>query len=146
MKAKLIYFTLFLTTVSFAVVAQNNVNNTHEDSIQVQNNGLNNSKEWNLTPDEYLKYQNLMKGKSGLWYQQLTPASVLGLNADNPQDQKHFAELVAKEEHDRLANELKFDNLVHDALLRLYPQEPIIKAFDMSAYNPITTRLSSRHG
>jgi len=123
--------------------AENNIENTRDASIktnntEIDNTLLNKSKEWNLTPEEYLHYQNLMKGKSGLWYQQLTPASVLGLNADNPQGQKHFAEVVAKEEHDRLANELKFDLAIHQALLRLYPDERIINSFDMSAYNPVS--------
>jgi integrating conjugative element protein (TIGR03759 family) len=134
---KLIILFLLMNIFSDIALAENNIENTQDNSTQIQNTLLNNAKEWNLTPDEYLKYQNLMKGKAGLWYQQLTPASVLGLNADNIQDQKHFAEVVAREEHDRLANELKFDLAIHQALLRLYPDERIIKSFDMTAYNPV---------
>jgi len=129
---RIIVLFLLINIFSDAALAENN--------IEIDNTLLNKSKEWNLTPEEYLRYQNLMKGKSGLWYQQLTPASVLGLNADNLQDQKHFAEVVAKEEHDRLANELKFDLAIHQALLRLYPDERIINSFDMSAYNPIVKK------
>ncbi len=82
-----------------------------------------------------------MQGKYGRWYPQLSPAEVLGMNAQTPQEQKHFAEIAAKQEHDKLARELAFDNAFHQAMGRLYASEPVIKPFDMSAYNVIPAKL-----
>lgn len=118
------------------------VQNTAEQSTTVQNSTINSTvlgtaQDWNLNADEWSRYLKLMQGPNGKWYPQLTPPAVLGLNAQSPQEQKHFAELVAKEEHDKLARELAFDSAVHQALLRLYPDEPIIKPFDISPFNPV---------
>ena len=49
---------------------------------------------------------------------------------------RHFAEIHAKLEHDRIEREIKFNNAFHDAAMKLYPDEPIFKPFDMSAYTP----------
>ncbi len=118
------------------------VNNTQEASTTTQNTTINttsvgNAQEWELTPDEWIRYQQLMRGINGHWYPQLSPPEVLGLNAQNNQEQQHFAEVVAKEEHDKLARELAFDRAVHQALLKLYSHEPVIKSFDLSPFNPM---------
>jgi integrating conjugative element protein (TIGR03759 family) len=123
---------LFILNSAFA----DDVNNTTPQNTVVNNTAENNAKTWGLTLDEWNQYQKLIQGKSGKWYPQLTPAAILGLNAQTPQEQQHFAEMVAKEEHDKLANELSFNNAVHQAMLKLYVNEPVIKPFDMSPYNP----------
>jgi integrating conjugative element protein (TIGR03759 family) len=119
-----------------------NIINTQALSSTSQNTTINSTvvgtaQDWNLTESEWARYQTLMQGPNGHWYPQLTPPEVLGLNAKTEEEQQHFAEIVAREEHDKLARELLFDRAVHEALLRLYPREPIIRAFDLSPYNPI---------
>ncbi len=141
----LLLISLFsLTPVAMAQAVQN----TTEISTPVQNTTsystvIGTAQDWQLTTDEWLRYLKLMQGQNGKWYPQLTPPAVLGLNAQSEAEKTHFAELVAKEEHDKLARELVFDSAVHQALLRLYADEPIIKPFDLSPFNPVQTNKST---
>src|ERR1700677_70743 len=52
-----------------------------------------------LTDEEWLRYGQLMQGMDGHWYAQLSPAAVLGLHAETEADRRHYAELVAREQH-----------------------------------------------
>lgn len=126
----------FMMNTAFA----DNVINTAPNNTQVNNTASNQAQDWGISLDEWNEYQKLMKGKDGCWYPKLSPAEVLGLNAKTPQEQQHFAEIAAKQEHDKLARELAFDHAFHQAMGRLYASEPVIKPFDMSAYNPISTK------
>jgi integrating conjugative element protein (TIGR03759 family) len=118
-------------------MASTSVTSTQEQSAQVKNTMIGSAQDWDLSENEWQNYQKLMAGPAGKWYPQLTPAEVLGMYADNDQDQKHFAEVAAKEEHDKIGRELSFNNAFHEAMLRLYSNEPVIKDFDMSAFNPV---------
>jgi len=65
MKKLIFIVLLFCIDVIQIAYAQNNIENTQDASIktnniEIDNTLLNKSKEWNLTPDEYLHYQNLM--------------------------------------------------------------------------------------
>lgn len=118
------------------------ITTTQESSTITQNTIPNSTivgtpQDWGLKQEEWSQYQKLMQGPNGHWYPYLTPPEVLGLNATTPQEQKHYAEIVAKEEHDKLARELAFNNAVHEALLRIYPNEQIIRPFNLSPYNPV---------
>jgi len=108
------------------------------------------AQDWGLNDQEWERYKQFMQGANGKWYPQLTPAAILGLNAQTPEEQKHFAEIVARQEHDKVAREINFNNAVFTAMRRLYANEPIIKDFDKSAFNPRKSSLlntsSASHG
>src|SRR5207302_4065873 len=53
-----------------------------------------------------------------------------------PEEQQHFAQIVAKQEHDRVARELAFNRAVFLAMRQLYADEPMIKDFDKTPFNP----------
>jgi hypothetical protein len=143
--------TLLLTSQnSFAAnVSNSRVENTLDNNSSIKASAIKNSRvkssimstsqDWGLNEEEWTRYQKLMQGLNGLWYPKLTPLEVLGINAKTKEEQQHFAMLVAKEEHDKLARELAFDAAVHDAGLALYSNEPLIKAFDLSPFNPKNT-------
>jgi integrating conjugative element protein (TIGR03759 family) len=144
----------FLTLMSYAYLGimsasyakassmeSNSVISTQEQTSQVKNTLIGSAQDWGLSDAEWQSYQKLMAGPAGKWYPQLTPSEVLGMFADNEQDEKHFAELAAKEEHDKIARELSFNNAFHEAMLRLYSNEPVIRDFDISAFNPIKGKL-----
>lgn len=137
---------LGMASASYAEVISSSVNaiaSSQEQSIAVKNTLIGTAQDWGLSPEEWQQYQSLMSGPAGKWYPQLTPAEVLGMYADNDQDEKHFAELAAKEEHDKIARELSFNNAFHEAILKLYSNEPVIKDFDMSAFNPAKGKAHS---
>lgn len=134
-------------------VATTSAVNSSVENTTANSGQSTNPKDWGLTQAEWTRYQQLMQGASGRWYAQLTPAGVLGVNAQTPDELKYFAELIAREQHDKLAHELAFDRAIHEAALRLYQDEPVIKPFDLSPFNPqkaanhkaVTTLQSGDH-
>lgn len=128
---------LLSTNNSYAAIVNTAVANTVEQNTMITNTAVGNPSNWDLTSEEWSHYEQLMQGSDGHWYPQLTPPEVLGLNAQTAQEQQHYAEIVAKEQHDKLARELAFDNAVHQATLRLYSDEPIVRAFNLSPFNPV---------
>lgn len=141
-KAFIILSLLWIMNAVLASIMNTPDVSTDTQSIAIRQTTIGTAQDWALTSDEWQHYAELMRGKNGLWYPHLTPPEVLGLNAQTPQQEQHFAEIVAQQEHDKLLRELKFDQAVHQALLRLYPSEPIIQSFDSSPYNPIQVRPS----
>lgn len=135
---KTLLFTLaLLSVVSHQALADNDVVNSPTKNTTISTTAVDNSQAWGLTEDEWIQYQQLERGPFGFWYPQLTPPELLGLNAKTEEEQKHFAEMVAKEEHDKVARELSFNNAVYEAALRLYPKEKLIQPFDISIFNPV---------
>lgn len=124
------------------------VENTPDQSTATENTAVKNTvvgtaKDWGLTDQEWARYLNLMQGADGLWYRQLTPTAVLGLHAMNQDEQSRFAHLVAEQEHDRVARELAFNAAVLTAMRQLYPNEPMIRPFDKTPFNPLPETASS---
>jgi integrating conjugative element protein (TIGR03759 family) len=129
--------TLFISMHTFAA----EVENSQEESTRVENSidktGLSESaKEWDLNDTEWKQYQKLMQGPAGLWYRQLSPPAVLGMHANNPEERKHFAEVYAKQEHQKIEQEFAFNKAALHAMQRLYPNEPMVQPFDISPFNP----------
>lgn len=94
------------------------------------------AQDWGLSDAEWQHYLQLINGTDGLWYAHLSPPSVLGMRAETREEQQHFARIVAKEEHDKVARELAFNNAVFAAMRELYADEPMIKDFDKTPFNP----------
>src|SRR4051794_15526762 len=92
---------LLLMNISYAqeVVNSNEKNSIEHNSI-VNSTQVGNAEEWGLTAEEWSRYLHLMQGPDSHWYPRLSPPEILGLEAENSQQQKHFAEIVAKNEHE----------------------------------------------
>ena len=129
---------LILSTPIYAANVMNTVtNNTASQNTTINSTHLGTAKDWNLTPIEWNHYLALMQGPSGLYYKNLSPPKILGINAENAEEMRHYAEISATMEHDRLESELRFDAAFHEAAQRLYQAEPIIKPFDYTPFTPI---------
>jgi integrating conjugative element protein (TIGR03759 family) len=135
---------LFLSLMMFSnsVFAGNDVENTQTQNTVSQNTLINTThigtaKDWSLTDSEWSQYLNLMQGFSGHYYNQLSPPEVLGINAETAEELRHYAEVSAKLEHDKLEHEIRFNLAFHEAATRLYTTEPIIKPFDYTPFTPI---------
>ncbi len=118
------------------------VENSHEQSTVIENSTdktsvIGSAKDWSLSDTEWMQYQKLMQGPAGLWYRDLSPPAVLGMHADNSEDSKHFAEVYAKQEHKKVERELDFNKEAFKAMQRLYPDEPMLKPFDITPFNPM---------
>jgi integrating conjugative element protein (TIGR03759 family) len=114
--------------------------NSKESNSTVLTGKTGNAQDWNLSVSEWQEYLKLMQGPSGHYYQNMTPTQVLGINADNDRDLKHFAELSAQQEHEKVEKELKFDHAFHEATNRLFVNEPIIRDFDYTPFSPAVSK------
>lgn len=139
MKKSLI--TVFLMSFAMTAHAADDVYNTvtantvSSAGTSSQSVGLK-AKDWNLTDSEWVKYTNLMSGQAGYYFKDYTPPEVLAMYSENETELRHFSEVAASIEHQMVEKELKLNNAFHDAVIRLYPQEPIIKPFDVSSFSP----------
>jgi|SRR5579862_1146112 len=134
----LIVFVL-LTISARLLAATNDVVNTSTVNSVSQNTQDSSSvtksaRDWGLTDSEWNKYKSLMEGISGRYYSTLTPPEVLGINATALNELMHFAELHAKQEHEKIEKELRFNVAFNEAAKRLYANEPIIRPFNLAPY------------
>lgn len=81
-----------------------------------------NAQEWKLTEKEWQRYEMLKKGKRGLFSPNLDPLTLLGIEARTYEERRYFAELVVKQEFQRVEAELAFQREVNQAWLRFYPE------------------------
>ena len=133
------FWVLLISTCAFASndVINTQTKNTTSQNTLVNISHLGTAKDWNLTDTEWHQYINLMNGPSEHYYKNLSPPVVLGINANNTEELRHYAEAAAKLEHDKLERELRFNTAFHEAAAKLYATEPIIKPFNYTAFTPI---------
>jgi integrating conjugative element protein (TIGR03759 family) len=129
--------------LSSAVFASETIRNTvTENSISqntvIQSSDINKASVWGLNESEWKQYIMLMQGPSGRYYPNLTPLEVLGINADNEEDLKHFSELAVTHEHEKVEKELRFNAAFLKAAERMYGNEPVVRPFDYSRYSTIS--------
>jgi len=129
----LLYSQLGLAADVINIITQN----TSSQNSTLVSTTIGKAADWNLNETEWKHYLTLMQGPSGRYYPHLTPLEVLGINADNPEDLKHFAELSVLREHEKVEKELRFNAAFQEAANRLYSEEPVIKPFDFSHYSTI---------
>lgn len=138
---KILIFSVLLSFANQAISANDVINTTPINSVTKNSDNrttiIDSPKNWHLTDTEWVTYQTLMQGQAGYYYPQLTPPEVLGYYANNEIERRHYAEIYVKLEHEKIERELRFNKAFHEAAVRLYAYEPIIKPFDISPYTPI---------
>jgi len=99
---------------------------------------LHESSVWGLTVDEEKRYVQLMQNRSGLYYEGLrqTPIDVLGINARDEDERNHFAELAARQEAQKVAKNIAWNNAFYKAYNQLFKDVPVVGDFDTSSYAP----------
>lgn len=132
---------IMLCIASHAAVSANVINGPiHNTTTQntINTSTVNHSHDWGLNAKEWKRYLSLMQGVNGYYYSHLTPPEILGINADNDEDLRYFAEIHAKNEHEKIERELRFNAAFQSAASRLFSNEPIIRQFDFSPYMSIS--------
>lgn len=81
---------------------------------------------WDLQPEEWQRYEQVIAGPRGLWSPDLDPVWVLGIHAESEADRRRYAELAVQREKARVEAELAFQRAYDDAWRRLYPELPLI--------------------
>lgn len=91
------------------------------------------AQEWDLTPDEWLRYQQLKNGRRGVLSPGLDPLTMLGTEARSDEERRRLAELWVKQEFQRTEAELAFQREVDNAWRRIFPRLLPVRQ------NPVTT-------
>ncbi|WP_133130227.1 TIGR03759 family integrating conjugative element protein [Legionella yabuuchiae] len=96
------------------------------------------AKVWQLTDAEEKRYIQLMQSRSGLYYQglRMSPIDILGLNARDDAEREHFAELAAKQEAQKVAQNIAWNNAFYQSYNKLFKDVPVVGDFDPSPYSP----------
>ena len=96
------------------------------------------AKVWQLTETEEKRYIQLMQSRSGVYYKglRMSPIDILGLNARNDAERAHFAELAAKQEAQKVAQNIAWNNAFYQAYNNLFKDVPVVGDFDPSPYSP----------
>ncbi len=127
---------------SIPLFASNDViNTTTANTITHNTNEVtsleNPAEAWGLTVTEWKRYNALMQGRNAQDYAKLTPPEVLGIDATSAEELAHFAALAAKQEHDKIERELRFNAAFYLAAKQLYANEPLVRPFDLTPYTPV---------
>lgn len=77
--------------------------------------------EWGLTDEEWSRYQELNQGRRGLLSPGLDPLTMLGIEARTDEERRRYAELIVRQDFERVEAELAFQREVTSAWKRLYP-------------------------
>lgn len=76
---------------------------------------------WRLSPEDWSRYEALMRGRRGVWTPGADPLLVLGAHARTEAERRRFAEAFVRAEHERVEGELAFERAVQAAWARLFP-------------------------
>ncbi|MBE8597615.1 TIGR03759 family integrating conjugative element protein [Xenorhabdus sp. BG5] len=95
----------------------------------------NQAEQWQLSADEYQRYQQLLNGPRGIQSPGLDPLTTLGIEADSDAERRRYAEQWVRAEFARTEKELRFQREVDAAWQRLFP--------DVLPVNMTTSRETS---
>ena len=76
---------------------------------------------WNLSGEDWTRYEELMRGRRGAWSPGADPLLVLGAHARTESERRRYAEAFVVAEHARVEGELAFERAVQAAWRRLFP-------------------------
>lgn len=84
--------------------------------------------EWDLREEEWLRYQELMRGARGIWTPNVDPLTALGAHARSADERRRYAELLVKREANRVEGELAFQRAVVEAWRSQFPNQLRLRA------------------
>lgn len=79
------------------------------------------SSQWALSDEEWVRYQDMMRGKMGIQSPGLDPLTALGIEARSDAERRQFAEKWVRQEYQHTEKILKFQREVDAAWGRIYP-------------------------
>lgn len=124
MRLKMMMLTLALAGMAHASV-NTSIHVTPESSSQTRavDQGLSRiqSTQWELSDEEWARYQDMMRGKLGIQSPGLDPLTALGIEARNDVERRQLAEKWVRQEYQHTEKILKFQREVDAAWGRIYP-------------------------
>ncbi|KWV16563.1 TIGR03759 family integrating conjugative element protein [Xanthomonas translucens pv. translucens] len=79
------------------------------------------ARDWGLQPQEWARYQELMKGPLGIQSPNVDPLTALGIEAHSDEERRHYAELQVQVEARRVEKLLAYQRAYDEAWQRLNP-------------------------
>jgi integrating conjugative element protein (TIGR03759 family) len=76
-----------------------------------------NARRWNLTVEEWVRYEELMKGPRGFWSPNLDPLTALGVEARSENERVRLAQIQVRMEAERVERELAYQR-TYDAVFQ----------------------------
>lgn len=76
---------------------------------------------WNLKPEEWRRFQQLMEGPLGVYSPEIDPLTALGIEARDEEERKRYTEMQAHAEYNRVTKLFAYQNAYDEAFARLYP-------------------------
>lgn len=90
------------------------------------------AQQWDLSVDEWERYQTLLKGVDGYRSDKLDPLTALGIRARSSEERRRYARKLARLEHDRTQRLLAFQNTYDQEFSQLYADETPVNATGMT--------------
>ena len=108
------------TAVSQSTFGTANVSSIESTSTDYQ------SKVWNISSEDWVRYEQIMQSKGKFLWKELDPITVLGLNARSDSERKRYAEKLAKLEFDNAQKVILLDRAYNKAFHELYGKLPVV--------------------
>ncbi len=107
---------------------------------QTANDTASNAKRWSLTVEEWVRYEEIMRGEGRYNWRDVDPITVLGIYAETDAARERYAERLAIQEHTLQKRFLALNNAYLMAFQRLYGNEPILS---MDQFNEFYDQTAS---
>lgn len=79
------------------------------------------AQDWKLTPEEWIRYRQLMQGPLGTYSPNLDPLTALGIEAQSDTERQKYAELQVEAEALRVTKLLDYQRAYDEAWARRFP-------------------------
>jgi integrating conjugative element protein (TIGR03759 family) len=108
------------TTLNQSTLGESGISSVESISPDYQ------AKVWNITTDDWLRYEKIMQSKGQYLWKDLDPITVLGLNARTDSERKRYAEKLAKLEFSNAQKVILLDRAYNKAFHDLYGKLPVV--------------------
>lgn len=96
---------------------------------------------WELKPEEWRRYQQLMDGPLGVYSPTIDPLTALGIEARDGEELRRYTELQAHAEYNRVTKLFAYQNAYNEAFARLYPN--LLTVDLLGAANPQSSLITA---
>ncbi|WP_420793932.1 MULTISPECIES: TIGR03759 family integrating conjugative element protein [Pseudomonas] len=114
-------------------------------STTIERSDEQSAREWQLSSEEWARFQALMQGPLGTYSPNLDPLTALGIEARSDEERHRYAELQVRAEAHRVEKLLAYQRAYDEAWQRLHPDMPrVILPGAEPSFSPVTTASNER--
>ena len=110
--------------------------------LDLQQSGSEAAKAWDLTEQEWTRFEEIQRGPRGYWSPNLDPLTALGVEARDEAERQRYAELQVRLEAARAERELAYQRAYDEAWQRVYPGLLPIQGAATPLHSPVVNRLA----